>query len=416
MELVASNRTVEVPQGTAIDYYQSNPILVAGRWIEETRLAAETENYLGDKLQYLFHIQSMALWGPSGGDHAVLDPTQQDNKTDFQKQNVKSLTIGDTRIVRGWATVGDWTGPFLRLSYEGGPDSQLARLAGSLPGPSIQLFLKVGSVAAPSLLTVPYNPLSHRYEIELWNYPGNDLHSRLDTKGAAAMARGELVVRTDLIQGTYADFKREGKDGVSMTQVAPTHTMHPILPLTIEAAWANAAGTVWDSKGGSNYRFQFNMVYRGWDNYLGVGISESPHGGVGFLHYRNLLSNYFGNARLQELGREMEPWMFNAYGKKSATPAPESFFTMDYMDLHVLKPGCSIGLHRHRDNQEIFFLMDGSGLMFCGDWCQLANRERCLEARHLAPGSFSLIKPGGLHGLMNTADENMSLLMFGGYD
>jgi mannose-6-phosphate isomerase-like protein (cupin superfamily) len=30
-----------------------------------------------------------------------------------------------------------------------------------------------------------------------------------------------------------------------------------------------------------------------------------------------------------------------------------------------------IGLHRHRDNQEIFFMMEGTGLMFCGDWCQL---------------------------------------------
>jgi len=416
MQLVASNQTIEVPPGTAIDYYQKNPLLVASGWVEQAQLAAEIENYLGDTLQYLFSIESMALWGPSGGDHAVLDPTLQDNKTDFQKQNLKELVIGDTRLLRGWATVNGWTGPFLRLSYEGGPDSKLAQAAGGNLGPAIKLYLKVGAAAVSELLTVPYNTVSNRYELELWNYPGNDLSKKLDTKGAAAMTRGELVVRTDLIRGTLGDFAREGKDGASMVQVSPDHTMHPILPLTIEVAWANADASAWDSQGGVNYRFQFNMLYRGWHNYLSVGISQSPHGGVGFLHYRNLLSNYFGNEALHEVGREMEPWMFNAYRKKSPNPVPEPFLTMDYLDLHVLKPGCGIGLHRHRDNQEIFFLMEGHGLMFCGDWCKLDNRERCLEARYLTPGSFALIKPGGFHGLLNTEDENMSLLMFGGYD
>jgi mannose-6-phosphate isomerase-like protein (cupin superfamily) len=192
--------------------------------------------------------------------------------------------------------------------------------------------------------------------------------------------------------------------------------MHPILPLSLELAWADAEGQVWDSQGGANYHYQFNMIYRGWKNYLGVGISQSPHGGVGYLHYRNLLSIYFGYGVLKEVGREVDPWMFDAYGNKNPNPIQEQFFTMDYLDLHILRPSCGIGLHRHRDNQEIFFMMEGTGLMFCGDWCQLPSRDRCLEARYLTPGSFSLIKPGGFHGLLNTTDENLSLLMFGGYD
>jgi hypothetical protein len=31
-------------------------------------------------------------------------------------------------------------------------------------------------------------------------------------------------------------------------------------------------------------------------------------------------------------------------------PAPSD--VMEYMDLHILKPECGIGIHRHRDNQE----------------------------------------------------------------
>ena len=418
MQLVDSNQTIEVPPGTQIDYYQNNPVLLAARWVEKVQLAAETENYLGDQLQYLFQIDSMELYGPSGGDYATKDPTKQDNKMDFQKQNLKVLRIGDAWVVRGWATVDGWTGSFLRLSYEGGPDSRLSQLAaGKLkPGSSIQVYLKVGSGNTNALLKVPYNPQSNRYEIELWGYPGNDLRSKLDVKGAAAFDRGELIVRTDLVQGTLAELAREGKDGLPMEKFALSHTMHPILPLSLEVAWSDAEGKVWDSQGGANYHYQFNMIYRGWKNYLGVGISQSPHGGVGYLHYRNLLSNYFGYDVLKEVGREVDPWMFDAYGKKNPNPIQEQFFTMNYLDLHILRPGCGIGLHRHRDNQEIFFMTEGTGLMFCGDWCKLPNRDRCLEARYLTPGSFSLIKPGGFHGLLNTTDENLSLLMFGGYD
>jgi non-heme chloroperoxidase len=46
------------------------------------------------------------------------------------------------------------------------------------------------------------------------------------------------------------------------------------------------------------------------------------------------------------------------------------------MDLHILNPRCGIGIHRHRDNQEILFLLEGSALMLVGDWCKFPNRER----------------------------------------
>jgi mannose-6-phosphate isomerase-like protein (cupin superfamily) len=64
------------------------------------------------------------------------------------------------------------------------------------------------------------------------------------------------------------------------------------------------------------------------------------------------------------------------------------------MDLHVLKPECGIGIHRHRDNQEIFFLPSGTGIMVMGDWGQFPDRERSLEISALTAGSFSLLKPG----------------------
>ena len=89
---------------------------------------------------------------------------------------------------------------------------------------------------------------------------------------------------------------------------------------------------------------------------------------------------------------------------------------VEYMDLHVMKSRCGIGLHRHRDNQEAFLMMEGRGLMAIGDWAVHPRRERCLEIRTLRAGHLALLKGSQLHGLLNLTDEDASLFMFGGYD
>jgi mannose-6-phosphate isomerase-like protein (cupin superfamily) len=385
------------------------------RLMEQTELAAEREWYLRDYLQYLFPIDYLELYGPSGGDADTLDPARQDNKTDFQKQNVRSFRTSATSLVRGWATTGDWTGPFLRLSYQAGPDSPLWKAKNASPGSTLKLWVKVGATATRNLLTVPYNDRSDRYEIELWGFPG-DLKSKLRGRSAEAVSRGELQANTELLRGDPADFQREKIDGRYMREVAPDCTMHPVLPLTIECAWADADAVIWDSNGGRNHRFVFGMVLRGWDHFLGAGISPNPHGGIGFLEYRNLMSNYGRYGSQPELGRQLAPWNFNAVGTKTHGNSTEPFMAVDYMDLHILKPDCGIGLHRHRDNQEIFLMLEGRAYMVVGDWCQMPDRERSLEIRTLRPGHFAMLKGGNLHGLMNATDEDIQLFMFGGYD
>jgi len=422
MTIVSGDKVFTVKPPATIDYKSNNPLARLMKVLEAIELSAEREHYLLNEVQYLVPFDFLELYGPADASWNVTDPRAQDNKEDFQKQNIKDFRCTDTWIARGWATTredsnpGEWTGPFLFLSYRGGPDSKLSQMSGHKLGASIKLYLKVQNVAVPTLIDVPYNPATDRYEIEIWGYPGSDLRSKLDAKGAAAMDRGGLITNPNLVQGSYEDFAREGLDNRDMRTVAPNHTMHPVIPLTLEVAWTDQTQTWWDSKGGQNYRYQFNMIYRGWDNFLKVGVSESPHGGFGFLHYRNVLSNYFDFRNSGELGREVEPWMFDANGNKAGSSRYEKFLAVEYMDLHILKPECGIGIHRHRDNQEIFFLLTGAGIMMTGDWCQSSLRERCFEIRTMTAGSFSLLKAGNLHALYNVTDEDISLLMFGGYD
>ncbi|AVH67212.1 hypothetical protein CDG77_11970 [Nostoc sp. 'Peltigera membranacea cyanobiont' 213] len=416
MFIVHSDSVFKVDPNTPPDYNRGNPLLKLLNFLERAQLAAEREFYLTGESQYLFPYESLVLYGPQGNDANILDPTVQDNKTDFQKQNVKDFVSTDTFLIRGLVTVGDWTGPFLRVSYRGGPDTKLSIAANHKLGEKIKLWIKVAGVATPALILVPYNPLSDRYEVEFWGYPGNDLRNQLDDKGRNALDRGELQVRNDLVHGSIADFNREALSDRYILDVAPTNTMHPILPLHVELAWADFSEKIWDSQNGANYQYEFNMIVRGWDHFLGTGISPNPHGGIGFLEYRNLMSNYGRYSSKPELGRQLNSWNFNAFGTKNHGNGFERFFAVDYMDLHVLNASCGIGLHRHRDNQEVFLMMDGQGFMVVGDWCKMPERERCFEIRTLQAGHFAMLKGGNLHALMNATDEQVSLFMFGGYD
>jgi len=250
MEIIHSDSIFRVEPGTQPNYGSGNPMLKLLGLMERVQLAAEREYYVMGQTQYLFPFDFLELYGPAAPASDVLDPTQQDNKTDFQKQNVRNFNTADTHLVRGLVTAGDWTGPFLHLSYRGGPDSKLSAAAGHQLGERIKLWLKVGSVATPTLIPVPYNPAADRYEVELWGFPGGDLRSRLDEKGRGALDRGELLVRNDLIRGSAADFRREGLNDRYMVEVAPDNSLHPILPLHVEVAWADDGQRVWDSQGG----------------------------------------------------------------------------------------------------------------------------------------------------------------------
>lgn len=431
--------TVElVAPGTTPNYTKDNPVRKLIKAIEDVELAAGREHYIADSPQYLFPFTDVRLYGPSGESWQLKDPRLQDNKNDFQKQNVRHFDLADTQIVRGYAHADNWTGPFLHLSYAPGSASPLRRGGGYYARQTVRLYLKVGGDnAAGKVLPVPYNDVTHRYEIELWAYSGGDLRAALSSKGREAIDRGELLTGTDLVKGSLADFQgpafdtlrdnatKEGR-GLEMFDVAVENTMHPIRPLVIELAWGSENEDIWDSLNGDNYHYEFSMSVRGWRNYLGVGQSSNPHGGVGSLEYRNLYSNYFGyeerrrnalgDAWMPELGRELNPWNFDAYARKPPGVSGEPFMAVNYMDLHILRPDSAIGIHRHRDSLEAFLMLHGKAFMIVGDWCKFPGRERAFEIRTIQPGELALIKGGQFHGLVNLLDENSRLFMFGGYD
>src|SRR6186713_587422 len=93
-----------VPPGTKPTYDSNNPLLQVIREVERVPLAAGREHYVADSLQYLFPYRDLALYGPSGDQWQEGDVTRQDNKNDFQKQNIAEFRLADFHLVRGYAS------------------------------------------------------------------------------------------------------------------------------------------------------------------------------------------------------------------------------------------------------------------------------------------------------------------------
>ncbi|MEK0446477.1 MAG: hypothetical protein RLZZ399_1798 [Verrucomicrobiota bacterium] len=444
------NKDEAVPRGTKPGYDANNPLLRVIHEIEQIALAAGRGHYLADSLQYLYPFRKLTLYRTSDSSEEE-QPLYQDNKNDFQKQNIAEFQLGDFYLTRGYAHAGDWTGSFLKICYRGTPGTELGKKTAGDPGPFINAWVKIGGAISNPFLKLPLNPSSGCYETELWSFNGDNLRALLGGKGKAALDAGLIQQRPDLVSGALADFEGPGvdqkRDDLNRSRApwltfdeVPNHTMHPIRPLRVELAFASADLSQWDSQGGRNYRVEFDMLLRGWKNFMGCGVSANPHGGVGFLEYRNLLSNYFdyekrrrevlGGDWRNELGRDLIPGNFDAHtmrvaplpdeggptGVKVTSSKRETFMAVDYMDLHILQPDCGIGIHRHRDNQEAFLMMRGKGLMLVGDWAEFEHRDRAFELRTMKPGDITICKTGQLHALFNSMDEECLLFMFGGYD
>lgn len=126
MFIVNTDTVVKVDPNNPPNYHQGNPLQKLLNLMEQAQLAVEREFYLMEHAQYLFPFEWLSIYGPSGNQADIVEPTQQDNKEDFQKQNIRDFRSTDTFLVRGLVRVGDSVVPFLRVSYRGGPDSKLS--------------------------------------------------------------------------------------------------------------------------------------------------------------------------------------------------------------------------------------------------------------------------------------------------
>lgn len=73
----------------------------------------------------------------------------------------------------------------------------------------------------------------------------------------------------------------------------------------------------------------------------------------------------------------------------------------NWLDLSILPPGTSIGLHTHdSDDEEIYVVISGRGRMTLGE-----------ESFTVMPGDVVINPPAGTHGLENTGNTELRLVV-----
>jgi len=76
--------------------------------------------------------------------------------------------------------------------------------------------------------------------------------------------------------------------------------------------------------------------------------------------------------------------------------------TLQFIHFTTLPPKTSIGLHKHGNDEEVYVILEGSGVM-----------EVDGQKTHVSQGDTILNKPYGSHALYNTSDtDELKILVF----
>lgn len=72
-----------------------------------------------------------------------------------------------------------------------------------------------------------------------------------------------------------------------------------------------------------------------------------------------------------------------------------------FCDLYCLRPGQDQRVHTHMESDKIYVVVRGAGLFHIGG-----------EERELISGQAALARPGEPHGVRNTGEQDLVLLVF----
>jgi mannose-6-phosphate isomerase-like protein (cupin superfamily) len=96
----------------------------------------------------------------------------------------------------------------------------------------------------------------------------------------------------------------------------------------------------------------------------------------------------------------------NSHGGKGTIEIQKMFKREDFKGAWdfalrvVMPPNSSMGLHEHGNDEEMYIILSGEGLM------TIEGKEQAV-----GKGDMILNKPCGTHGLLNNSNENVELLI-----
>jgi len=88
--------------------------------------------------------------------------------------------------------------------------------------------------------------------------------------------------------------------------------------------------------------------------------------------------------------------------KNTSLYGTEDFSTnLRFIIYSELKPGTSVGYHTHENNEEVYVILNGRGTMTVNG-----------QTHEVSTGDVILNKPYWSHGLENTSDADLKILVF----
>ena len=74
---------------------------------------------------------------------------------------------------------------------------------------------------------------------------------------------------------------------------------------------------------------------------------------------------------------------------------------LEFLHETIIKPNSTIGYHLHLCNEEIYYVISGTGLMMVDG-----------EMRRVVSGDAVITHSGSSHGLINDSDSDLKILVF----
>lgn len=100
-------------------------------------------------------------------------------------------------------------------------------------------------------------------------------------------------------------------------------------------------------------------------------IQEKCHGGSGSIVFREIFANKDFKSQLE------------------------------FLHETYIKPRSTIGYHKHEGNEEIYYIVDGEGLMVVDD-----------EEKIVGPGDAVITQSGSSHSLKNMGSKDLKIIVF----
>jgi len=363
--------------GAQPDYDRDNPIATLTQRAKSIALAGGSELYVADSLHYLFPIVSFGL--PSE------DPTLPHDGRASTKEALRAYKLGDYSVVKGLLNFGGTRRNFLRVAYTG---------AGHKPA---SVEVQVNTQKRQARLTAG--------PVEFWNLPPETAES-LPIAVRKAVAAGAVVLDASFPPGNPLDYQPSRIKGTTWESGDPSDINHPLRPARIRLRFLDAAGAALAA-----HDTAFKMIRRGWDSFRSDRWSNFPHGGTGSIESVVFYVSEFNDP--DHVLREVEPGRPLANGQPASEKTVERFFPAKYMQYVRFGPSASIGIHRHKDFLDAFWVTKGSGMGVVIDSISLDGVEPTVELRRLRAFEGMIVRPGQMHGILRDTEEPLEMFAFG---